>query len=60
MPIEENLNKILKEMWHIDEAVSSGQQINDVEKEFYNANLETIVGYYKKNNDYWNTKKILS
>ena len=59
MPVEQNLNKILKEMWRIDEVLISGKSITDTEKEFFNNNLPTIKNYYESNNKYWGSREIL-
>jgi hypothetical protein len=53
MPIDQELNKILKEMWSLDEK----ENLNDSEKEFYNNNLDTIKNYYFTNNKYWQGKQ---
>lgn len=55
--IDESLNKILKEMWRLDEKVSTGENLDDSEKDFYNENLETIKNYYRDNNNYWQDRK---
>jgi hypothetical protein len=57
MPVEESLNKILKEMWRLDEKESAGVALDDAEKDFYIQNLHVIQEYYEKNTSYWNTKK---
>ena len=56
MPIEESLNKILKEMWRLDEKTASGVALEESEKEFYGQNLGRIKEYYRKNNAYWEPK----
>lgn len=53
MPIDQELNKVLKEMWALDEK----ENLNDSEKDFYNNNLDKIKNYYFKNNRYWQDKK---
>ena len=59
MPIDQDVSKILKEMWRLDEKLTSGIALDSAEKDFYNNNLETIVGYYEKNNSHWSSKKKL-
>ncbi len=56
MAVEENLNKILKEMWKLDERISIGEVLTGSEKTFYCVNLQTIKDYYEKNNMYWKNK----
>ncbi len=56
MPIDESLNKILKEIWRIDEKNSNNQDLNAEEKEFFNQNLYVIQKYYDDNKDYWERK----
>lgn len=56
MPVEEGLNKILKEMWRIDEKNSSGIAIGPEEEEFYKDHLADIKKYYQDNNAYWQNK----
>jgi hypothetical protein len=60
MPINQELNLILKEVWRIDEKLTSNEQLTETEKEFYNTHLETIQNYYAENNDYWKTKKSIN
>lgn len=59
MALEENLNKILKEMWRLDEKISVSDILTDSEKTFYYNNLQTIKDYYEKNNMYWKNKNII-
>ena len=57
--VDESLNKILKEMWRLDEKIISGEQLIDIEKDFYNTNLAVIKNYYENNRNYWQEKNIL-
>ena len=57
MPLEENLNKILKRMWLSDEKMNNGEMLDTEEKDFYNSNLSVIKKYYEENNLYWKNKK---
>jgi hypothetical protein len=57
MPVEQTLNAILKQMWVIDEKVSSAEIISEEERDFYNANLVAIKDYYEKNDIFWSKKK---
>ncbi len=50
------MNKILKEMWRLDEKTASGVALEESEKEFYGQNLGRIKEYYRKNNAYWEPK----
>jgi hypothetical protein len=59
MPVEESLNKILKEMWQLDEKLGAGEELSQPEKEFYNAHLTVIVNYYAISSNYWNSKETL-
>ena len=59
MSIDQELNKILKEMWCLDEKINEGALLNETEKDFYNKNLITIKNYYTKNFQYWNSKNNL-
>ena len=56
MPLEENLNKILKRMWLLDEKMNNGEMLDTEEKEFYSTNLLVIKKYYEENNLYWKNK----
>lgn len=56
MPIDPQVNKILKEMWRIDEKKQTDAEISDTEKEFYNTNLSIMQEYYSKNSNYWQNK----
>lgn len=56
MPVEESLNKILKEMWRIDEKSAAGEALESQEQEFYNQHLQTIKNYYQDHNAYWQKK----
>ena len=51
------LNQLLKEVWKIDEKITSGETLTEAEKEFYNTNIPTILKYYQDNSDYWNQRK---
>ncbi len=57
MALDEDLNKILKEMWKLDEKLLSGSFLAEEEKNFYNQNLKTIQEYYLKNSKYWQAKE---
>lgn len=58
MPIDQNLNKILKEMWRLDEKLAA-EDLSIEEKEFFNTHLETIMKYYESSSAYWNKKEEL-
>lgn len=53
MPINQDLNTILKQMWQIDERICSGETISEVEKNFFNDHLSVIQKYYEEKNTYW-------
>ena len=53
MPIDENLNKILKEMWRLDNKQMKKEPLEMSEVQFYNAHLEIIQEYYWENNIHW-------
>ena len=57
MSINQALNKILKEMWRLDEKISHDQVLERGEKNFYNEHLRDIKKYYLNNNDYWRKKE---
>ncbi len=57
MALNQELNKILKEMWRLDEKIFSGEELNKIETEFYKQNIYKIQEYYSKNNLYWKNKK---
>ena len=59
MPVEETLNRILKEMWRIDEKAVLGSELTEEEREFYNQNLSVIAEYYDSNAAYWASKQPL-
>jgi len=59
MPINQELNLILKEVWRIDEKITANEELTDTEKKFYNTHLETIQNYYIEHSAYWETKKLL-
>jgi hypothetical protein len=59
MPIDENLNKILKEMWRIDNKMMKKEELTGDETRFYNSNLDVIKGYYWENNIHWKEKERL-
>ena len=56
MAIDENLNKILKEMWRIDNKMMKKETLEVSEISFYNENLEIIKNYYWENNIHWKDK----
>ncbi len=60
MPINQERNIILKELWRIDEKFLSGEPLETNEKEFFNTNLQTIKDYYREFAEYWSTKDFLS
>ena len=60
MAIDENLNKILKEMWRIDNKLMKKEPLEVSETSFYNENLEIIKDYYWENNIHWKDKIRLS
>lgn len=56
MALNEELNKILKEMWRIDENLTKGETISLEEIEFYKNHLPTIKNYYCEQSLYWREK----
>jgi hypothetical protein len=56
MPIDENLNRILKEMWRLDNKLMKHETLEPDEVKFYNQNLKIIKDYYWENNIYWRDK----
>ena len=56
MPIDENLNKILKEMWRLDNKLMKKESLEISETRFYNENLKIIKDYYWENNIHWRDK----
>jgi hypothetical protein len=59
MPIDEGLNKILKEMWRLDNKLMKKEPLESSEISFYNSNLEIIKSYYWENNIHWKEKERL-
>lgn len=59
MPIDPVTNKILKQMWEIDELLR-GYELNPSQVEFYNTNLNLIKEYYRRNAEYWLEKEPLT
>ena len=59
MPINQELNLILKEVWRIDEKLTAKENLTDSEREFYNKYLETIKNYYINHGEYWKNKTLL-
>ncbi|HEY1041755.1 MAG TPA: hypothetical protein VGE63_03480 [Candidatus Paceibacterota bacterium] len=53
------LNAILKEMWRIDKKINEQEVLSDEEQAFYDQHLETIVQYYIKSSEYWNSRSKL-
>ena len=53
------LNKILKEMWMLDEKLLSAESLSSEEVDFYDQNLSRIKNYYFSNNEYWSNKGLL-
>lgn len=53
------LNKILKEMWRLDEKLLAGEYLASNEADFYDLNLSKIKKYYKDNDEYWSKKSLL-
>ena len=56
MPIDENLNKILKEMWRLDNKLMKKEVLEMSEVSFYNENLPIIKNYYLENHIHWKDK----
>lgn len=56
MPLNEQLNKVLKEMWRIDEKAINGESVSLEESEFYKNYLSTIKNYYHEQYLYWEKK----
>lgn len=56
MPVEPELNKILKEMWRLDEKRVLGEALQEEELVFYNTHLEVIQNYYESNHTYWTSR----
>ena len=56
MPIDENLNKLLKEVWRIDNKIMKKEKLTEQETSFYNEHLPIIKDYYVENYIYWKDK----
>ncbi len=56
MALNEELNKILKEVWRIDEKNTKGEFISGEEAEFYKKHVPTIKNYYREQYLYWEKK----
>lgn len=56
MPIDENLNRLLKEVWRIDNRLMKKELLSEQETSFYNENLPIIKDYYTENYIYWRDK----
>lgn len=56
MPLNEELNKILKEVWRIDEKNTKGELLSPEEVRFYADHLPTIKNYYHEQYLYWEKK----
>jgi hypothetical protein len=56
MALNEELNKILKEMWRIDEKFMNGGDVAVEEAEFYKNHLAIIKNYYQEQSLYWKEK----
>lgn len=57
--LPEDINKILKEMWRLDEYLSKGEMLSTDDQVFFNTNLQVIKDYYEKQNAYWQNKEVL-
>ncbi len=60
MPIDESLNKILKEMWRIDNKRMKKEVMEHSEISFFNSNLEIIKDYYRENHIHWKDQEKLN
>ena len=60
MPIDENLNRILKEMWRIDNKLMKKETLEPSEISFFNSNLDIIKDYYRENHIHWKDKERIS
>lgn len=60
MPIDENLNKLLKEVWRIDNKLMKKEALTEQEVSYYNEYLPIIKNYYVENYIYWKEKIPLS
>jgi hypothetical protein len=59
MPINQEKNLKLKEVWRIDEKFLAGEKLDADEVEFFNQNLQLIKDYYQDYAEYWSTKNPL-
>lgn len=57
MPINQEVNHILKRMWSIDERINAGDILNEEDINFFNTNIKLIQSYYVDNSKYWGTKE---
>jgi len=57
--LPEDINKILKEMWRLDESLSKGEILSTDDQIFFNTNLEVIKEYYQRQDAYWQDKEII-
>jgi hypothetical protein len=53
MPIDQEKNIMLKEMWRLDEKDKRGEKLTMEEKSFWNNNLKEIQQYYLSMDNYW-------
>lgn len=53
MAIDADLNKILKEMWRLDELRKKDIPLTEKEKKFFNTHWWTMIRYYSGNTQHW-------
>lgn len=56
MPINQELNKTLKEMWRLDEKMEREEVLSPSEQDFFNQHLSVIQEYYHAKHIYWQSK----
>lgn len=57
MPINQEVNVILKRMWSIDERINAEDIVSEEDINFFNSHIKLIQSYYIDNSKYWNTKE---
>jgi hypothetical protein len=58
MPIDQETNNKLKEMWRLDKLIMEGNLLTDEERLYYNKNMHVIQQHYSKNHEYWKNRHL--
>ena len=59
LAVDDEQNRMLKEMWRLNEKLINKLSLEPDEVKYYNLNLGHVIAYYRNNSTYWLNQTII-